>query len=270
MLANFIFSFMLGTAMVRPIREMIRRAGHLRPNYTGRSIPTSSGISLVASATVASVGTLALGLADRTHTVSCLLLVVSAALVGVVDDLVGSCKSKGITGHIRALVVEGKLTTGTLKAIVILAAAAASVYHAAGGSSPANLAVGSVIIALSANFINLLDLRPARAAKGFLAGVIALLAAGSPDPAVVPIAMAGATLAGLKDELEERSMIGDAGSNPLGAAIGYWVALGTHPAVKAAVLALLLTAHIWAESHSLTRAIERNPILRFLDNLGRW
>lgn len=269
MLTGFILSFMLGTAMVRPVREMIRCAGHLRPNYMGRSIPTSSGISLVLSATVASVVALALGLADRTHTVSCLLLVISAAFAGTLDDFIGSCKSKGITGHIRALVVEGKLSTGAFKAIVILAAAAASVCHAASGRSPANLAVGSIIIALSANFINLLDLRPARAAKGFFAGVIALLAAGSLDPAVVPVAMAGATLSGLGDEIEERSMIGDAGSNPLGAAMGYWVVLGTHPAVRAAVLVFLLAVHIWAESHSLTRAIERNPVLRFLDNLGR-
>jgi len=84
----------------------------------------------------------------------------------------------------------------------------------------------ATLISLSANFMNLLDLRPARSAKAFLTSFILLLLGDCRSFArLVPAGFAGAVLAGICDELNEKSMMGDAGANPLGAVLGYWVAL---------------------------------------------
>ncbi len=266
---GFVVAFVVGGALVRPIRGMLARRGHVRANYAGRLVPTSSGVHVVASAAVACALAVAFGRAEPADTLPGLLVVVVASIVGLLDDLSGSARSKGILGHLRALVSEGRPTTGTLKAAVIWVAGAIATCHAPDGPSAAGVALGSVTISLSANFTNLLDLRPGRAAKAFFAGTCALLATARPHAGVVAMALAGAILSGLGDELKERSMMGDAGSNPLGAALGYWIALGTDLPAMVLATAFLMAVHIWTERHSITDLIERVPLLRLIDRLGR-
>lgn len=64
-------------------------------------------------------------------------------------------------------------------------------------------------------------------------------------------------------------MLGDTGANLLGAALGMasvWTM--TFPA-QLAVVAFLMLLHLFTERYSLTMIIEKNRLLRFLDNLGR-
>jgi UDP-N-acetylmuramyl pentapeptide phosphotransferase/UDP-N-acetylglucosamine-1-phosphate transferase len=200
----------------------------------------------------------------------CLLLVTACTLAGVVDDVFGSGENRGLVGHAAALVRRGTLTTGILKAVAIVISAALSVRAAAPSLPLTTLLMDAAIVALAANLSNLLDLRPGRAAKAYVAGAAALsLVTGLPAPALVPVALAGAVLAGMKDDLREGSMLGDAGSNPLGAALGYWVVLSTPLVARAVILVLLGLLHAYSERHSLTALIERNSVLRFLDGLGR-
>lgn len=63
--------------------------------------------------------------------------------------------------------------------------------------------------------------------------------------------------------------MGDAGANPLGAALGYWVAVSLPLHTKAFVLLSLISVHIYTECHSLSKVIDKNPVLRFIDRLGR-
>ncbi|MGE5586965.1 MAG: hypothetical protein ACM3ZO_01925 [Clostridia bacterium] len=270
MLACLIIAYALALVIIPPARDVMQRLGHVRSNYAGRLVPSSMGIPLVVSAALASVAVAAATGGGRASSVPCLLLVIAAMLAGVVDDLFGSGEFRGFAGHAAALVKRGILTTGILKGIVILTFAALAVSAAAPALPPPVLVMDSAVVALAANLSNLLDLRPGRAAKAYMAGAAALaLATGLPGPALVPVGLAGAVLAGMKDDLAERSMLGDAGSNPLGAALGYWLVLTTPVAVKAAVLVSLGLVHAYAERRSITAAIERNPLLRFLDNLGR-
>ncbi len=73
------------------------------------------------------------------------------------------------------------------------------------------------LVAGTANLLNLLDLRPGRAAK---AGVLAAAATLRGPGGGLVAGPLGATLAVLPDDLGERVMLGDAGANALGALLG--------------------------------------------------
>jgi UDP-N-acetylmuramyl pentapeptide phosphotransferase/UDP-N-acetylglucosamine-1-phosphate transferase len=120
-------------------------------------------------------------------------------------------------------------------------------------------------LALAANAVNLLDLRPGRALKAFSASCLVLV------PEVGQLgaaALFGAGCALLPEDLGERAMLGDAGSNALGFALGFWT-LELPLGVTLAVLALLAGLHVYAERGSLSALIDAVGPLRYLDRLGR-
>jgi len=127
-------------------------------------------------------------------------------------------------------------------------------------------AVGGVLdtalIAATANLTNLLDLRPGRAAK-----VIILLGSGLSGVGAAPAV--GAAVGSLPTDLAGRSMLGDCGANALGAAVGTAAvqALPWQPRLLACAAAVAL--NLASEQVSFTAVIERTPLLRRLDQLGR-
>lgn len=171
--------------------------------------------------------------------------VAGVAMLGLADDL-WSGSERGFRAHLRA---GG--TTGVLKAVGIPALALATTRSLRSG----------LLVSLSANALNQLDTRPGRALKAFLAG--ALLVRG-PARAYAPIAVLLAPY-----DLREMTMLGDAGSNALGAVLGYGsVATFTARGQRFAIAALAgLT--IIGELRSLGELIERTPGLSRLDRLGR-
>jgi UDP-GlcNAc:undecaprenyl-phosphate GlcNAc-1-phosphate transferase len=197
---------------------------------------------------------------------------------GVIDDLRGSGKRRGLRGHLGAL-AHGEVTTGTVK----LAGLAASGLGAAvlEGGDPADVAINAGLIAGGANLLNLFDLRPGRAIKvaTLTAGLIAVGSALSPGAAkaapgrlaglqavAVP---AGAALALLPADLGERAMLGDAGANALGAMLGAAAAQTLPKSTRAGLLAGIVALTVASEKVSFTRVIEATPALRWLDMLGR-
>lgn len=76
-------------------------------------------------------------------------------------------------------------------------------------------ALAGVVIAGAAHFVNLVDVRPGRAAGA----VVALGVAGMAQSELAAVAV-GAAGAVLPDDLGERVMIGDVGAHALGAALG--------------------------------------------------
>jgi Glycosyl transferase family 2 len=171
--------------------------------------------------------------------------IAGVAALGLADDL-WSGSERGFRAHLRA----GD-TTGVLKAVGIPALALATTRSLR----------SALLVSLYANALNQLDTRPGRALKAFLAG--ALLVRG-PARAYAPIAVLLAPY-----DLREMTMLGDAGSNALGAVLGYgsvttFTARGQRLAVAA--LAGLTVA---GELRSLGALIERTPVLSQLDRLGR-
>jgi len=173
------------------------------------------------------------------------LTVAGIAALGLVDDLF-SGPERGFRGHLGT-----GPTTGTLKAIgipILALVGTGSVQDAA-------------LVALSANGLNLLDTRPGRALKAFLAG--AALVRG-PAKAYVPIAVLLAPY-----DLREMTMLGDAGSNALGAVVGYGSVTKLTARGRLLAAAALAGLTIVGENRSLGELIERTPFLSQLDRLGR-
>jgi hypothetical protein len=234
-----------------------------------------------------------------------LMLVGISVLLGFMDDLFGTHDDKGFHGHLSAL-SSGRLTTGGLKALGIGAISAVYAWHIAQGRSAAasgwmetvgTWLLATLVIALSANFINLMDLRPGRALKVYsLLIVIAaplfavdasrafsVYASSLAELGVAPwlsvdtllaallmvLVLLGPVAAVWRFDLGEEGMLGDAGSNVMGAIVGYLLASALPLEWMAAAAAALLALNVLSERVSYSAVIERVAPLRALDRLGR-
>jgi len=175
-----------------------------------------------------------------------------AGAVGAYDDSIGARhpQAKGFRGHAAAL-VQGRLTGGAVKVLGIGVAGLVSA-RLAGHRDPA----AGAVVAASANLLNLFDLRPGRALK---VGTVAALALGRPG-------IAGASAALLQGDLRERTMLGDAGANALGAVLG--LALLERVRARPA-LGVLVAITALSEVVSYSRIIDAVPPLRWADRAGR-
>jgi len=167
--------------------------------------------------------------------------VAAVAALGLADDL-WSGEERGFRGHLGR-----RRTTGVLKLLGIPLV----------GLLATRRVSGALLVGLAANFLNQLDTRPGRALKAYL---LAAPLAGAPVGAAVILA---------PYDLREMAMLGDSGANALGAMLGLssvstltergrWVAIGA----LAGLTAL-------GETRSLGELIERTPLLRRVDALGR-
>jgi len=274
LLAAFWGGYLLTAGILPTLRKSFSEAGFQRPNYAGQPIPVGLGTALWFGIFFTSVGLVVAGewapVPWRMVEDLLGLLFVSTGFfaVGLLDDLVGNRQATGLGGHLRRLFRQGEITTGLLKAAVGVAVGvfAAWLLNAEAWRWP----VAGLLIALSANSVNLLDLRPGRACKGVL--LMLLLVAlfslrGLQSPAFW--LLLGATLAYLPDDLRARAMMGDAGSNLLGGSIGLLVVLTGSPAMILSWLGGLVLFHLFTERYSLTSVIENNKWLRWLDMFGR-
>jgi UDP-N-acetylmuramyl pentapeptide phosphotransferase/UDP-N-acetylglucosamine-1-phosphate transferase len=265
-------------AALRQVRASPRAATLERTNFRGRPVTLAAGPALAAAAST----TAALGTALRPGGLPVAAAALTAGLgsgaVGLYDDVVGGRpghQAKGFRGHLAAL-RHGRVTSGLVKIAGVgaagLAAAALLPSGPAGRRSrrparrAAEVLLGAGVIAGTANLVNLLDLRPGRAAKaGLLLGAPLL---GGPAGTVVAGPM-GAAAALLPDDLGERVMLGDAGANALGALLGVALASRTGLPGRAALLAGIAGLTAASERVSFTEVIARTPGLRELDALGR-
>jgi UDP-N-acetylmuramyl pentapeptide phosphotransferase/UDP-N-acetylglucosamine-1-phosphate transferase len=257
-------------------------AGVVRENYRGALIPSAAGLVVVAAALIA-IGPLAAldQLADteilRSGLGPVLLYVLGVAVLGLADDLLGGRAPagaepspeapRGWRGHASAA-AHGRLSTGALKAVGSLGLA---LFVLAGdGRSWAEYLLSVAVLLLATNLFNLLDLRPGRAIKA-LVGLAAALTLFGWD--LVPLETLGLLLGPVlvlaPYDLRERAMLGDVGSNVLGAIAGFWLVLTLNTFGQAIALAVLVAITVYAEFRSLSALIEKNPLLRRLDSWGR-
>ncbi|MFI0446460.1 hypothetical protein [Actinomadura sp. 6N118] len=238
-----------------------------RTNHRGEPVTLLEGPAFVAGA--AAGGLLTPGLGARMRAAA-LLAGVGSGLLGGYDDLAGTTSSRGFKGHLAAL-ARGEVTSGAVKILGIGATglAAAAIAGSGAPSRPGRVfdtLVNGAIVAGGANLMNLFDLRPGRAIKvGLLTGTpLALTSSG----AAVVAAPLGAAAALLPDDLGERAMLGDTGSNALGALLGLAATrLGRGP--RLAVLAGLVGLNAASEFVSFTKVIKQTPALDWIDMLGR-
>lgn len=191
------------------------------------------------------------------------------ALLGLVDDLLGSGEDgRGFRGHLRAL-ARGRLTTGGVKLVGGLALALV-LCAPRQPDGLRELLLDAPLVALAANLGNLLDRAPGRTIKAGLVFWAVLIAMSSVDTALLGVSMAaGAVAALLVADVRERLMLGDTGANALGAVLGLGVVLTASIGWRAVVLLLLVVLNVASEAVSYSRVIERVPPLRWIDRVGR-
>ena len=165
----------------------------------------------------------------------------AVAAVGLADD-VWSGPERGFRRHLSS----GR-TTGVLKLVAIPLIGLLSTRRVS----------GAVLVALAANALNQLDTAPGRALKAYLAA------------AVLIDAPKGLAVLLLPYDLREMGMLGDAGSNGLGALLGLKSVGRLTGRGRAVAIGALAGLTLLGESVSLGSLIERTPVLRELDRLGR-
>ncbi|MEU5214036.1 hypothetical protein [Streptomyces sp. NPDC020742] len=185
-----------------------------RKNYAGRTVHLHAGLATTAGTALAAATTP--GLPARARAASA-LAVLAAGGCGAYDDAVGADDSRrGFRAHLSAL-RQREVTSGAVKLFGI--GAAGLVAGALVKERPADRLLAGVVIAGSAHLVNLLDVRPGRAAGAVLAlGAPGLLRNG-PSGALAAAPM-GAAAAVVAEDVGERTMLGDAGAHALGAALG--------------------------------------------------
>ncbi len=278
LIVSFVASLLVVPTAVRGLAE----AGFTRRNFAGREVPVPTGIAIPLCAFVA------LGVAaplDRLVDDDVLggaglgvilLYVVGVCLLGTIDDLVGTPAiegnlgrrdPRGWRGHARAA-LRGGFSTGAMKAIGALGLAA---YAVGVVVEPWDqYLLGIALVVLTTNLFNLLDLRPGRAMKVFFVLVLALtLGAWQLGPLWTFGVVLGPLPLLMRYDLAELGMLGDAGSNVLGAIAGVWMVLVMSPLAQAIALGVVLLVTLYGEFRSISELIDRTPVLRFLDSIGR-
>ena len=165
----------------------------------------------------------------------------AVAAIGLADDL-WSGTERGFRAHLGS-----RRTTGVLKLLGIPLV----------GLFATRRLSGALLVGLAANFLNQLDTRPGRALKAYL--LVAPLA-GAPLGTAVMLA---------PYDLREMAMLGDSGANALGAMLGLSSVSKLTGRGRWAAIGALASLTLLGETRSLGELIERTPVLRELDALGR-
>jgi hypothetical protein len=254
----------------------LRDAGLVRENYRGATLAFPLG-AVLATAALVTLAPLAF-LNDRAdldlldpELRRWLPYLLGIAFLGFLDDALGQGASaatpRGWRGHWRAL-REGSLSTGAIKAIGALALAA---YVVSGrGLEDWRYIADVALLILATNLGNLLDLRPGRAEKGLaLLGAGLCLGAWTLAPIELLGIFAGPILVGAWLTLRERAMLGDTGSNLIGAVAGVWLLTILGGDARLIALAVVAALTIYGELRSISATIDSVPPLRWLDSLGR-
>jgi UDP-GlcNAc:undecaprenyl-phosphate GlcNAc-1-phosphate transferase len=257
------------------LREM-ERAGLVRRNYRRRPVAFPAGAVLVACSLVALVP---LAVLDDRADLDLLdpelrrwaVYVLGVALLGLLDDALGRGPDpgapRGWRAHARA-VAGGRFSTGAIKAVGALGLAA---YATSGlGRQELGYLADLALLLGATNLFNLLDLRPGRVEKALIALLVGLcIGAWTVEPLELLGLFIGPVLVGTAYTLRERAMLGDTGSNLVGALAGISLLVTLDGAGRIVALAIVVGLNLYGEFRSISRAIESVPLIRSLDSLGR-
>jgi UDP-GlcNAc:undecaprenyl-phosphate GlcNAc-1-phosphate transferase len=284
LLVSLAVAVILAPALLRALSA----GGHTRANYRGRALPFPFGVLALAAALTALIPLTLLARLASTQVfhpelVPIAVYALGVLALGLLDDTLardghdsdrgersggdGHAPPRGWRGH-GAAALRGELSTGMLKAAGSLGLALLAMSYLGLPNGRWLLATG--VLVLATNVFNLLDLRPGRATKAFVA-LGAGLTIGSTDLRplwALGLFAAPALVAGVYD-LRERVMLGDTGANLLGALAGLWLVLTLSGTGQLIALVLLAGITVYGELRSISALIERTPGLRQLDSWGR-
>ena len=267
----FVFSLLVAVVLVPLVLSRLSEAGLTRENYRGRVLPVPLGIAIVPIALIALIGVMLLArLTDLDvypdNLGFAIVFVPGIALLGLIDDVLSGA-GRGWRGHGQD-VLGGALSTGLLKAAGTLGLALLVASSLPG--SDADFLLATAVLVLATNAFNLLDLRPGRSVKAFVLLGIGLTIATTNTQALAGLGLfIGPVLVAGFFDLREKAMLGDAGSNAIGALAGLWLVLTLDTDGQLVALVVLVLINLFGEFRSISNVIERLPGLRHLDSLGR-
>lgn len=278
LLLAFAVALLVAPVLLRGLSE----AGFVRTNFAGREVPVPSGILIPFA------GFVALGVAapldrlvdDRILSspgmAGAMIYIIGVCLLGTIDDLLGTPAiegglgrkdPRGVRGHAMAT-FSGGFSTGAMKAVGSLGLAAFAVGLMIPGTWEYLLGIALVVV--TTNLFNLLDLRPGRALKVFFLLAIGLcVGAWTLAPVWLTAVFFGSLPVLFYYDLGERGMLGDAGSNAIGAMAGIWMIVTLSTTGQLIALAIVGLITLYGEFRSISQMIDRTPVLRFFDQLGR-
>lgn len=233
-----------------------QRPGWRRTNFRGGAVDMLAGPAAVTGVAAGIAGAQGLLSPGAVATVG-------AGLLGLYDDLTGTTHARGLHGHLSAL-RSGVVTSGQVKLVGL--AATGTLAGVTARRPPTSLPVDTILVAGTANLVNLLDLRPGRALKASLA--VATLLAATGDASGVGAACVGVALALLPADLGERHMLGDCGANALGAALGWGLATAP-PGRRRVAATVVVMLNLASEKVSFSRVIDEHRLLAAIDGWGR-
>lgn len=267
----FVFSLLVAVGLTPLVLSRLADAGLTRENYRGRTLPVPLGLVILPVALIALIPVMLLARLTEADVYPdnlgfALIFVPGVALLGLVDDVLSGA-GRGWRGHGKD-VLSGALSTGLLKAAGTLGLALLVASSLPG--SDADFLLAAAVLVLATNAFNLLDLRPGRSVKGFVLLGIGLTIATTNTEALAGLGLfiAPVLVAGFYD-LREKAMLGDAGSNAIGALAGLWIVLTMDQNGQLIALAVLFLVNLFGEFRSISNVIEKVPGLRHLDSLGR-
>lgn len=264
--SSLILTILIYTVIVQFLRKYLSIS-----NFRGRKVPTGDGLVLV----LVYVAVISYYLffsendliAWQEWLLPLTILIIGLGFFGLIDDIFGGRGVGGFRGHFGEL-LKGNVTTGLVKAIgggiicLIVASFISNGYVA--------IIVNGSLMALLANFFNLLDLRPGRALKLFLIlGIVFFLFSFKSSFWVLSGIFLGSFVILFWADSSESCMLGDVGSNVLGGIIGFAIVANFNLLINAVLLILMGLVHIYTENHSISKLIDGSVLLRRLDTIGR-
>ena len=267
----FVLSLLAALVLTPPVLTRLAQFGVVRENYRGTPLPVPLGLVIVPAGLLALV---VLALLARLGDVDVypdnfglvLLFVPGVALLGFIDDALSGA-GRGWRGHGSDL-LKGAFSTGALKAACTLGLALLVASSLPG--SDGEFLLAAAVLVLATNVFNLIDLRPGRSVKAFvLLGLGLTLTTGNGEALAAMGVFAGPVLVAGFFDLRERAMLGDTGSNVIGALAGLWMVLTLDTGGQLVALVVLLGLNIFGEFRSISNVIEKVPGLRHLDSIGR-
>ncbi|ADL13227.1 hypothetical protein [Acetohalobium arabaticum] len=250
------------------IKRLLIRYSLVTENFSGCEIPVGYGLLLGVNAVIILLVGKGLRIYPGEVVTSFVFLIMVAGATGLADDYLGYEQSSGFSGHLRKLWQEYQVTTGFLKAALIGIFTFLIVNRVIMDNFVVRLVNFSLVV-LMTNFINLLDLRPGRALKGFIIITFSSLLATDILFIKLLLPLLVMVIILLPIDLRAEAMLGDVGSNLLGACLGLGLLFSLGFIYKVMLVVGLVLIHIYTEKSSLTELIARNRVLNYIDQLGR-
>ncbi|NLJ88114.1 MAG: UDP-N-acetylmuramyl pentapeptide phosphotransferase [Epulopiscium sp.] len=247
------------------ILEFLIKYKIAKTNYKQEIIPVGMGILLFFSVLIASF--FIIFFTEQPIIYYVFLFGLSLiAFAGLLDDIIDENEVKGLKGHLKKM-FNGELTGGGIKAIIgtLIAFYVSFLFS----TDIIDLILNILIILFSINSINLFDLRPGRALKIFFLISIIYWIIGDFSDKYLTLLVIGSSLPILKGDLKGQYMLGDVGANILGYTLAFTGMISLNFYYKMISIVLLIVLHIIAETKSISSIINKVPLLRYLDYLGR-